>query len=386
MSKKEAVTTITPDQPPATVATMGQQVDSEQHYYCYISEHQGLHRGCGDTEDSYTEARHCSLDSGISGDEAGGGEGEEEERGSSEVSSGGGLEPEAVLKPLYFEVPAPVSGGELRGRGWVEAAILRAGAGGRHVAVSGRPGTGKTAIVLAMVEASCFGRGARDPRSWGAVARRVVAYHFCQADAAASCLVPEFVHSVAAQLAQCPQLAAYRRQLQAPRSPLRHLSLRSCRADPDLALQRGLLQPLRDLGPGGDLCWLLVDGLCEAEQHRPDHGPTLASFLARHLHTFPPWLRLVVTLRTGTSLHLDTDSVSIVRYISSFFAFCSQLRNTIYDTFDFCLCPSLDSEASEDCDEDISEMVALLLEWGVGVDTGTPGTCGTTDHWPVWGL
>ena len=329
MSKKEAVTAITPD--PATAATMGQHLDSEQHYYSYISEQprycdQASVRGCGDTEDGYTEARHCSLDSGISGDEAGGGEGEEEERrGSSEVSRGGGTEPEAVLKPLYFEVPAPVSGGELRGRGWVEAAILRAGAEGRHVAVSGRPGTGKTAIVLAMVEASCFGRGARDPRSWGAVARRVVAYHFCQADAAASCLVPEFVHSVAAQLAQCPQLSAYRRQLQAPRSPLRHLSLRSCRADPDLALQRGVLQPLRDLGPGGDLCWLLVDGLCEAEQHRPDYGPTIASFLARHLHTFPPWLRLVVTLRTGTSLHLDTDSVSIIRYISSFLAFCSQL-------------------------------------------------------------
>ena len=73
------------------------------------------------------------------------------------------------------------------------------------------------------------------------------------------------------------------------------------------------------------LYWLLVDGLCEAEQHRPDYGPTIASFLSTNLHTFPPWLRLVVTLRTGTSLHLDTDSVSIVRYISSFLAFCSQL-------------------------------------------------------------
>ena len=33
-----------------------------------------------------------------------------------------------------------------------------------------------------------------------------------------------------------------------------------------------------------------------------------------------------------------------------------------------------------------TEMVALLLEWGAGVDTGAPGTGGTTDHWPVWGL
>ena len=33
-----------------------------------------------------------------------------------------------------------------------------------------------------------------------------------------------------------------------------------------------------------------------------------------------------------------------------------------------------------------TEMVALLLEWGAGVDTGAPGTGGTTDHWPGWGV
>ena len=35
---------------------------------------------------------------------------------------------------------------------------------------------------------------------------KVVAYHFCQADNAPTCLVPEFVHSIAAQLSQAPQL------------------------------------------------------------------------------------------------------------------------------------------------------------------------------------
>ena len=30
-----------------------------------------------------------------------------------------------------------------------------------------------------------------------------------------------------------------------------------------------------------------------------------------------------------------------------------------------------------------TEMVALLLEWGASVDTGTGGT---TDHWPGWGV
>ena len=34
------------------------------------------------------------------------------------------------------------------------------------------------------------------------LATKVVAYHFCQADNAPTCLVPEFVHSIAAQLSQ----------------------------------------------------------------------------------------------------------------------------------------------------------------------------------------
>ena len=41
----------------------------------------------------------------------------------------------------------------------------------------------------------------------------VVGYHFCQSDNNATCLVPEFIHSLAAQLCQAPQLAAYRDML-----------------------------------------------------------------------------------------------------------------------------------------------------------------------------
>lgn len=56
--------------------------------------------------------------------------------------------------------------------------------------------------------------GPGDPDGRGGVVRRLgaqlVAYHFCQADNSATCLVPDFVHSVAAQLCQAPQLAAYR--------------------------------------------------------------------------------------------------------------------------------------------------------------------------------
>lgn len=39
---------------------------------------------------------------------------------------------------------------------------------------------------------------------------RLVAYHLCQADNNITCLVPEFVHSIAAHLCRAPQLTAYR--------------------------------------------------------------------------------------------------------------------------------------------------------------------------------
>jgi hypothetical protein len=43
----------------------------------------------------------------------------------------------------------------------------------------------------------------------------------------------------------------------------------------------------------------VVDGLDDAEAHRPDHGNTIASFLSRHLSKFPDWLKVVCTVRTA---------------------------------------------------------------------------------------
>jgi len=80
------------------------------------------------------------------------------------------------------------------------------------------------------------------------------------------------------------------------------VSLKECIADPDLAFARGILEPLSSLRRVGKIpsenCIILVDALCEAEYHRPDHGDTLASFLARHSQDFPPWLKIVATVRT----------------------------------------------------------------------------------------
>lgn len=123
-----------------------------------------------------------------------------------------------------------------------------------------------------------------------------------QADNNSTCLVGEFVHSLAAQLCQAPRLHAYREYLLSEPHLLSCLSLKECIADPDLAFRRGIIEPLVTLRRNGSIdtsnSIILVDGLCEAEYHRPDHGHTIASFLAKHATEMPSWLKVVATVRT----------------------------------------------------------------------------------------
>merc|ERR1719319_1573403 len=139
------------------------------------------------------------------------------------------------------------------------------------------------------------------------LAGQVVAFHFCQIDNSVTCLVGEWVHSLAAQLAQAPALAAYHQLLSTDHSLRTLLSVAQCNTNPHTAFTRGILLPLADLKQAGkitsDSCVILIDGLSDAQFHRPDYGDTLAAFLARHLNTFPTWLRLVVTVRSDK---LDT--------------------------------------------------------------------------------
>ncbi|KAL4112593.1 hypothetical protein QTP88_016346 [Uroleucon formosanum] len=223
-----------------------------------------------------------------------------------------------VLKPLFFEVPQQESDPLFLGREWlvqdINRAMLHAQSSG--VAVTGLPGTGKTAFVLQLVEHSCFGRLKSNVSDVSAsqssivsedvksLASRVVAYHFCQADNNSTCLIPEFVHSLAAQLCQAPQLNMYRQHVLTELNLQDSLSMRECIVDPDAAFTRGVLEPLSSLSRlantiGTDGLVIVIDGLCEAEYHRPDHGDTIASFLVKHMPKFPTWLKVIVTLRTN---------------------------------------------------------------------------------------
>lgn len=178
-------------------------------------------------------------------------------------------------------------------------------------------GTGKTALILQLVEYSCFGRRREQPSAENdgiicqinvaqdrirALASHVVAYHFCQADNNSTCLVPDFIHSLAAQLCQAPQLANYRDYILGEPHLQNILSVKECIADPERAVKMGILEPLAILKRTGKIsaknCIILIDALCEAEYHRPDYGDTIASFLAKMTEYFPSWLRIVATVRT----------------------------------------------------------------------------------------
>ncbi|KAM6951756.1 protein TANC2 [Aplochiton taeniatus] len=256
-----------------------------------------------------------------------------------------------ALKPLLFEVPSITMDSVFTGRDWlfqeIDAQLNNPASGTNSgVVVVGNIGFGKTAIISRLVALSCHGTRMRQIASdspqaspkhgeglpltqpqpshgtlgggscpgtpemrrrqeeaMRRLASQVVAYHYCQADNAYTCLVPEFVHNVAALLCRSPQLIAYREQLLREPHLQSMLSLRSCVQDPLASFRRGVLEPLdalykeRKITSEEDLL-ILIDGLNEAEFHKPDYGDTIVSFLSKTVNKFPPWLKLVVTVRT----------------------------------------------------------------------------------------
>ena len=67
------------------------------------------------------------------------------------------------LKPLFFEVPQREPNPLFIGRRWIYSEIadhiLSETCDNRGVIITGTPGSGKTAIILQLVDQSCFGRG-----------------------------------------------------------------------------------------------------------------------------------------------------------------------------------------------------------------------------------
>ncbi|XP_051786535.1 protein TANC1-like isoform X2 [Erpetoichthys calabaricus] len=265
-----------------------------------------------------------------------------------------------MLKPLLFEVPSITTDSVFIGRDWVfqlleEKLQTSETTENRGAVIVGNVGFGKTAIISRLVALSCHGGRMRQiasnspsasPKNGDKsldlplsqlpkptlpssvnntmknnscpgtpemqrrreeavkhLATKVVAYHYCQADNTYTCLVPEFVHSIAALLCRAHQLAAYRELLLKETHLQSMLSLRSCVQDPMAAFRRGILEPLANLRkekkiPEEDHI-ILIDGLNEAEFHKPDYGDTIASFITKIISKFPLWLKLIVTVRVN---------------------------------------------------------------------------------------
>lgn len=58
---------------------------------------------------------------------------------------------------------------------------------------------------------------------------------------------------------------------------------------------------------------VLIDGLNEAEFHKPDYGDTIVSFLTKTINKFPPWLKLVVTVRTTLQVRFVSERTDCCR-------------------------------------------------------------------------
>uniref|UniRef100_A0A4W3HPW2 Tetratricopeptide repeat, ankyrin repeat and coiled-coil containing 1 n=1 Tax=Callorhinchus milii TaxID=7868 RepID=A0A4W3HPW2_CALMI len=264
-----------------------------------------------------------------------------------------------MLKPLLFEVPSITTDSVFIGRDWLFQKINENlkncdSPENKGAIIVGNVGFGKTAIISRLVALSCHGGRMRQiasnspsisPKSADChqelplsqppqtsspfntntlssgscpgtpelqrrreeavkrLAAQVAAYHYCQADNTYTCLVPEFVHSIAALLCRAPQLSAFRDLLLRESHLQSMLSLRSCVQDPTAAFKRGILEPLVNLRkekkiPEDDHV-ILVDGLNEAEFHKPDYGDTIASFVTKMISKFPSWLKLIVTVRAN---------------------------------------------------------------------------------------
>ena len=268
---------------------------------------------------------------------------------------------QGMLKPLFFEVPQrdilKPTLSSFVGRQWVYGEVkdhlMSDLPTNRGVIIVGSPGTGKTSLVLKLVEFSCFGSGRAEPiyqelnhgagmrpmhqsdtsssasmvsmpsgntstsvspsrsakyfspqsqHQLSEIANQVVAYHFCQADNSPTCSVPEFVHSIAAQLSQAPAMKPYLQLIMSNAKIRTALTLKECNANADESFRQGVLDPLNQLLNQGSLnidqSIILIDGICNSEAHRPDHGHSIGSFISKHLQHFPPSLKLLITVRS----------------------------------------------------------------------------------------
>ena len=215
-----------------------------------------------------------------------------------------------TLRPLYFEVPGM---GRLLRREKILETIEGFLKNSRGVVLTGVSGSGKTSVILDLVQRSFFGGNPDD----SVLASSVVGYHFLIPEDPKTLDLARFLHSLAAQLSQHPALGAYKDLLQTDPNLREILTLDSLREAPQVGLERGILNPLYKLYRQDRIhmnqALILIDGL---ENEVGVKSNTIANFLSRNILRFPDWLKLVVTHRCDRSeltnlMHLPNVSLNM---------------------------------------------------------------------------
>ena len=167
------------------------------------------------------------------------------------------------------------------------------------ILVVGNAGSGKTAVCVEIV-APTSGHG----KQW-ALRKRLLAYHFCQANDSDSTSVAEFITRLVVQLCDSPLIQGYRETLALDKS---RRALESASRDPDLSFREAVLTPLLGINKPKHVYFLLVDSIdesnyvspttCHKQSTKADKtASTIYQLLANNSDLFPSWLIPVYTAR-----------------------------------------------------------------------------------------
>lgn len=157
-------------------------------------------------------------------------------------------------------------------------------------------GCGKTALCCEIVRPT--GRQQR------ALNRRLLAYHFCQAQNINTLSVTHFIQSLISQLSESlPK--SYKERLKSDSLIQEALLPINIVKDPDDTFKKAVVFPLLDLELPKHTMFLLIDsvdeGLCTNDRSdiklKNNSSKTITELLATHHHLFPQWLMLICTTR-----------------------------------------------------------------------------------------
>ena len=157
----------------------------------------------------------------------------------------------------------------------------------------GGPGSGKSALCSEIVWPTTAGK----QRS---LAKRMLAYHFCEAHNRESMSVSKFILGLVSMITRSTLIHGYDEKLRDP-SVQAVLEPAACERNPDEAFKNGVLVPLCSLNPPSRNCFIVVDSVDESypvlEGDSPSGSRTIAELLANHHELFPPWLCILCSAR-----------------------------------------------------------------------------------------